>query len=67
MDIDRVISIVRESTTLAGGGATGAKPGFSSKSDREGPIAGYDPTLQRKKKKYAYLGPRSRKTWMQNG
>jgi|TARA_B100000900_G_C20310936_1_gene606126 hypothetical protein len=67
MDIDRVIKIVRESTTLAGGGATGAKPGFSSKSDNKGPIAGYDTPLQKKKKKYAYLGPRSRKTWMSNG
>lgn len=67
MDIDRIINIVREMTTLTGGGATAAKPGFSSKSDSEGPIAGYDTPVKRKKNKYAYLGPRSRKTWMKNG
>lgn len=38
--------------------------GFSSKAAAEGPVAGYDPALKKKKKKYLYLGPNSRNRWM---
>jgi|TARA_R100000479_G_C6233672_1_gene146140 hypothetical protein len=61
MDIDRIINIVREMTTLSGGGATAAKPGFSGKSDREGPVAGYDPAMDLRKRYGRKLNPFYRK------
>lgn len=66
MDIDRIINIVREMTSLGAGGATAGTPGFSSKSDPEGPVAGYDPAMGKiqKRKKVIGLGPGSRKRWM---
>ena len=56
MDINKIISIVRESrlnemmTTMSTAGA----PGFSSKADAEGPVAGLDAPMgcgEKKKKK----------------
>lgn len=38
--------------------------GFSSKAAAEGPVAGYDPVMKKKKKKHIYLGPNSRNRWM---
>ena len=45
--------------------SSAGKPGFSSKADAEGPTAGYDPLLK-KRKKYLKLGPGSRKRWMKD-
>ena len=49
--------------------STVGKPGFSSKSDAEGPVAGYDKGVgkKKKKKKYASLGHGSRRRWMNSG
>ena len=57
------MQIVKEEmmTTASSAG----KPGFSSKADAEGPTAGYDPLLK-KRKKYLKLGPGSRKRWMKD-
>lgn len=54
----RAQSKLTEEPTMSAG--TG---GFSSKAAAEGPVAGYDPALK-KKKKYLYLGPNSRNRWM---
>ena len=41
------------------------KPGFSSKADAEGPTAGFDPVIGKKKRKPTPLGRyRTRVTWM---
>ena len=46
-------------------GSTAGKPGFSSKADAEGPTAGFDPLLGKKKRKPTPLGRyRTRVTWM---
>ena len=47
--IDWIISLIREEmmTTQSSAG----KPGFSSKADAEGPTAGFDPLLGKKKRK----------------
>jgi len=70
MNIDRVISIVRQhklnEMMTAGAG------GFSGAADAEGPVAGYDPVMgppcdekkKKKKKRYIGLGCGSRKRWM---
>jgi len=43
------------------------KAGFSSKADDEGPVAGYDKGMKKKKKKYATAGHGSRRRWMTRG
>ena len=49
-------------------GSTAGKPGFSSKADAEGPTAGFDPLLGKKKRKPKPLGRyRTRVTWMKKG
>jgi len=70
MNIDRVISIVRQhklnEMMTAGTG------GFSGAADAEGPVAGYDPVMsppcdkkkKKNKNKYICLGKGSRKRWM---
>ena len=47
-------------------GSTAGKPGFSNKADAEGPTAGYDTLIgkKRKKNKYIYGGHGSRKNWL---
>ena len=44
---------------MAGGGmttqSTPGKPGFSSSADAEGPVAGYDPVVDFRKRKYKPL------------
>ena len=46
--LDRLISLIREEMMTTG--STAGKPGFSSKADAEGPTAGFDPLLGKKKK-----------------
>ena len=53
--IDRIIQIVRENMIVGAGG-------FTSSADPKGPVAGYDPTMKRKK--YATGGVGSRKRWL---
>ena len=47
--LDRIISLIREEMMTTG--STPGKPGFSSKADAEGPTAGFDPLLGKKKKR----------------
>ena len=47
--LDRIINLVREEMMTTG--STAGKPGFSSKADAEGPTAGFDPLLGKKKRK----------------
>ena len=64
--LDRIISLIREEMMTTGSSA--GKPGFSSKADAEGPTAGFDPLLGKKKKrKPTPLGRyRTRVNWKQN-
>ena len=57
--LTKIIDIIREE--MMSTGSTAAKPGFSGKADAEGPTAGFDPLLG-KKKKYIYLRG-VRKNW----
>lgn len=69
MDINKIISIVRESrlNEMMTTGSTAGAPGFSSKADAEGPVAGLDAPMgcgeKKKKKKVIGLGKGSRKRW----
>tara|TARA_Y100000004_G_scaffold155864_1_gene180648 strand:+ start:357 stop:587 length:231 start_codon:yes stop_codon:yes gene_type:complete len=71
MDIDKIINIVRESKIneeMMSTGSTAGAPGFSSKADAEGPVAGYDKPLGKKKKGEPTiiargLMPGARKRW----
>ena len=54
---------IREEMMSTDPSGTG-KAGFSSKADDEGPVAGYDKGLGKKKKKYAYGGHGSRRRWI---
>ena len=64
--LDRIISFIREEMMPTG--STAGKPGFSSKADAEGPTAGFDPLLGKKKKRRPTpLGRyRTRVNWKQN-
>ena len=64
--LDRIISFIREEMMTTG--STAGKPGFSSKADAEGPTAGFDPLLGKKKKRRpTQLGRyRTRVNWKQN-
>jgi len=61
--LTKIIDIIREE--MMSTGSTAAKPGFSGKADAEGPTAGFDPLLG-KRKKYIYLRG-VRKNWKKNG
>ena len=65
--LDRIISLIREEMMTTGSSA--GKPGFSSKADAEGPTAGFDPLLGKKKKRRPTpLGRyRTRVNWMKKG
>ena len=65
--LDRIISLIREEMMTTGTSA--GKPGFSSKADAEGPTAGFDPLLGKKKKRRPTpLGRyRTRVNWMKKG
>ena len=47
MDRDRLINIIMEMMTTQ---STSGAPGFSSKADDDGPVAGYDPIMDLRKK-----------------
>jgi len=69
MDINKIINIVRESkiNEMMTTGSTAGAPGFSSKADAEGPVAGLDMPMgcgeKKKGKKVIGLGKGSRKRW----
>ena len=64
--LDRIISFIREEMMTTG--STAGKPGFSSKADAEGPTAGFDPLLGKKKRRPTPLGRyRTRVNWMKKG
>ena len=69
MDINKIINIVRESkiNEMMVTGSTAGAPGFSSKADPKGPVAGLDMPMgcgeKKKGKKVIGLGKGSRKRW----
>jgi hypothetical protein len=65
--LDRIINFIREEMMTTG--STAGKPGFSSKADAEGPTAGFDPLLGKKKKRKPTPVGRygTRRTWMKKG
>tara|TARA_B100000508_G_scaffold50788_1_gene39460 strand:+ start:351 stop:569 length:219 start_codon:yes stop_codon:yes gene_type:complete len=64
---NRILKGLREEMMSTDPGNTG-KAGFSSKADDEGPVAGYDKGVgKKKKKKYAYGGHGSRRRWLNSG
>ena len=64
--LDRILNFIREEMMTTG--STAGKPGFSSKADAEGPTAGFDPLLGKKKKRKPTPVGRygTRRTWKQN-
>ena len=69
--LDRIINFIREEGGAAptvNTGSTAGKPGFSSKADAQGPTAGFDPLLGKKKRKPTPIGRyRTRVNWMKKG
>ena len=65
--LNRIINLIREEMMTTG--STAGKPGFSSKADAEGPTAGFDPLLGKKKKRKPTPVGRygTRRTWMKKG
>jgi len=60
--LERIVNLIREQMTT---NSVVGKPGFSSKADAEGPTAGFDPVIGKKKRKPTPLGRyRTRVTWM---
>ena len=58
--LTRIIDFIREE--MMSTGSTAGKPGFSSKADPEGPTAGFDPVMGKKKKRYIWTRG-IRKNW----
>ena len=46
--LDRILNFIREEMMTTG--STAGKPGFSSKADADGPTAGFDQLLGKKKR-----------------
>ena len=55
--LERIINFIREEMMAAGTG------GFSSSADSKGPVAGFDPVMKPKKKRYIWTRG-IRKNWM---
>ena len=55
--LNRIMNMIREDIPTNNISSGNIKPATE---------LGDDPIVRKKKKKYAYLGPRSRKTWMPN-
>jgi len=62
--LERIVNLIREQMVT---NSVAGKPGFSSKADAEGPTAGFDPLVGKKKKrKPTPLGRyRTRVNWRQ--
>ncbi len=68
--MDRIIKYIRDtklSEEMMTTGSAAGKPGFSGSADAEGPVAGYDKPLGKKKKEPTILArgkfPGLRKRW----
>jgi len=67
--LEWIISYIRELKEEAPTNSSGTG-GFSSSSNPKGPVAGYDPVINKKmekRKRYVYLGKGSRRQWMKKG
>ena len=63
--IDRVIEAFRNYINLKEEGMVVGTGGFTGTANPKGPVAGFDPVMGlARRKKYAHLGPGSRKRWM---
>ena len=61
--LNRIVNLIREQMTT---NSVAGKPGFSGKADAEGPTAGFDPVIGKKKRKPTPLGRyRTRVNWRQ--
>lgn len=49
MELERIINIIRENMMVTDPGKTG-NPGFSNQAQDEGPVAGYDPVMDLRRK-----------------
>ena len=47
MNNDRIIKLIREMMSIGG---TASAPGFSGKADPKGPVSGFDPAMDLRKK-----------------
>ena len=47
MNNDKIVKIIREMMSIGG---TASAPGFSQKADPKGPVAGFDPAMDLRKK-----------------
>ena len=62
--LNRIVNLIREQMVT---NSVAGKPGFSGKADAEGPTAGFDPVIGKKKRKPTPLGRyRTRVNWRQN-
>jgi len=60
--LNRILNLIREQMTT---GSMPGKPGFSSKANAEGPTAGFDPVMGKKKRRPTPIGRyRTRVNWM---
>ena len=60
--LNRILNLIREQMTTS---SMPGKPGFSSKADAEGPTAGFDPVMGKKKRRPTPIGRyRTRVNWM---
>jgi len=61
--LNRIVNLIREQMVT---NSVAGKPGFSGKADAEGPTAGFDPVIGKKKRKPTPLGRyRTRVNWRQ--
>ena len=58
--LDKIINTIREEMMVAN--AAGSGGGFSSSADSKGPVAGFDPVMKPKKKRYIWTRG-IRKNW----
>ena len=58
--LEKVINLIREEMMVAN--AAGSGGGFSSSADPKGPVAGFDPVIKPKKKRYIWTRG-IRKNW----
>tara|TARA_B100000902_G_scaffold261858_1_gene248131 strand:- start:107 stop:325 length:219 start_codon:yes stop_codon:yes gene_type:complete len=66
-NLDKIINLIREEgAPTMNTGSTAGKPGFSGKADAQGPVAGFDPVMKPKKKRYIWTRG-IRKNWKKKG
>ena len=60
-NLERILNFIREEMMTTGSNVNAA--GFSSKANKKGPTAGFDPVMGKKKKRYIWTRG-IRKNWM---